>query len=158
MRFAPPIRVSTLAERAMELRAMNFPDSQVRLLQGRELQFSFSISPTVFSRLYGCVLLLTPARSPEMFVVKPDLHVLADGRPLPHVYRYEGPGTKLCLWLPRKNEWQPQMRLLETYVAWTGEWLNYFEEWLATDVWAGGGEHPPPSKKRRLRANRQVTS
>lgn len=158
MRFAPPIRVPTLAERAMELRALNFPDSQVRLFQGQELRFSFSISPTVFSRLYRCVLLLTPSHSPQMFVMTPDLRALADGQPLPHVYQHDGPGTKLCLWLPRKNEWLPQMRLLETYVAWTSEWLNYFEEWLATGVWAGGGEHPQPSKKHRLRANRQATS
>lgn len=158
MRTTPPIRVPTLAERAMELRALKFPDAQVQLRQGRELRFSFSISPTVFSRLYRCMLMVTPARSPQMFVVEPDLHALADGRPLPHVYHYDGPATRLCLWLPRKNEWLPQMRLLDTYVAWTGEWLNYFEEWLATGVWVGGGEHPPPSKKRRLRTNTQATS
>ena len=142
----------------MELRALNFPDAQVRLRQGRELRFSFSIAPTVFSRLYGCMLLLTPARSPQMFVVKPDLPALASGRPLPHVYGSDGPGTSLCLWLPRKNEWLPQMRLVETYLAWTAEWLNYFEEWLATGVWAGGGEHPPPRKKRRLQTNQRTPS
>lgn len=132
MRATPPVRLPTLAERAMELRALNFPGARVRLLHGRELRYSFSISPTAFSRLYHCVLLLTPARSPQMFVVNPDLRALADRRPLPHVYHYDGPGVRLCLWLPRKNEWLPQMRLLETYVAWTSEWLNYFEEWLVT--------------------------
>ena len=133
----------------MELRALNFPGARVRLLHGRELRYSFSISPTVFSRLYRCVLVLTPAQSPQMFVVNPDLRALAKGQPLPHIYHYDGPGVRLCLWLPRKNEWLPQMRLLETYVAWTSEWLNYFEEWLVTGEWAGGGEHPPPRKKRR---------
>jgi hypothetical protein len=143
----------------MELRALNFPGARVRLLRGRELRYSFSISPTVFSRLYHCVLLLTPARSPQMFVVGPDLRALAAGRPLPHIYHYDGPAVRLCLWLPRKNEWLPQMRLLETYVAWTSEWLNYFEEWLVTGEWAGGGEHPPPRKKpRRFRATRSVTT
>lgn len=141
----------------MELRALQFPDSQVRLVRGQELRFSFSIAPTAFSRLYRCMLLLTPTRSPRMFVLKPDLRTLADGAPLPHVYRSDRSGTNLCLWLPRKNEWLPQMRLLDTYVAWTAEWLNYFEEWLATGVWAGGGEHPPPQKKRRVRARSQVT-
>ena len=101
----------------------------------------------------------TPAQSPQMFVVNPDLRALAKGQPLPHIYHYDGPGVRLCLWLPRKNEWLPQMRLLETYVAWTSEWLNYFEEWLVTGEWAGGGEHPPPRKKRRLlRATRPVTT
>ena len=153
------MRLPTLAERAIELRALNFPGARVRLLHGRELRYSFSISPTVFSRLYRCVLVLTPARSPQMFVVNPDLRALAKGQPLPHIYHYDGPGVRLCLWLPRKNEWLPQMRLLETSVAWTSEWLNYFEEWLVTGEWAGGGEHPPPRKKRRLlRATRPVTT
>lgn len=80
--------------------------------------------------------------------MSPNLPVLAEGRPLPHVYRHDEAGTKLCLWLPRKNEWLPQMPLGETYIPWTSEWLNYFEEWLLTDEWAGGGEHPVPKKKR----------
>jgi hypothetical protein len=158
VRVTPPVRVPTLAERAMELRLLSFPEARVQLLQGRELRFTFSISPTVFSRQYHCMLLLTPARSPQMLVMKPDLRALAKGRPLPHIYQHDGSGTKLCLWLPRKNEWLPQMRLLQTYVAWTGEWLNYFEEWLATGEWAGGGEHPPTRKKRRLRTSMQTTS
>lgn len=83
-----------------------------------------------------------------MFVLSPNLLDLAAGRPLPHVYKHDGKGTRLCLWFPRQNEWVPQMRLGETYIPWTAEWLNYFEEWLLTDVWAGGGEHPSMKKKR----------
>ena len=138
----------TLAERAFELRALQFPDAEVRLVQGRELHFQFSIAPTAFSRHYYCLLLMTRADSPEMFVLSPNLLELAGGRSLPHVYRHDGAGTKLCLWLPGKREWSSQMRLLETYIAWTSEWLNYFEEWLLTDHWAGGGEHPTEKKKR----------
>jgi hypothetical protein len=40
------------------------------------------------------------------------------------------------------------MKLNETYLPWTSEWLDYFEEWLVTDVWAGGGAHPEPRRKR----------
>jgi hypothetical protein len=148
VRRTPPVRLPTLAERAFELRALNFPDAKVRLLQGRELRFDFSIAPTAFARLYHCTLRLTPARSPDMFVMRPNLLRLSAGRTLPHVYQHDGPGTKLCLWLPRKNEWLPQMHLLETYIAWTSEWLNYYEEWLLTNVWTGGGEHPTPKRKR----------
>src|SRR6218665_122348 len=150
MRNTPPVRLPTLAQRAMELRALDLPGAKVRSFQGRELRFEFSISPTAFSRQYHCMLCLTPSRVPEMFVMQPDLGALAEGRPLPHVYKHDGPGARLCLWLPRKNEWMPQMGLLETYVSWASEWLNYFEEWLLTDVWTGGGEHPTPKKKRRF--------
>lgn len=148
MTGGPNRRAPTLAERAYELRALRLPGAEVQLVQGRELRFWFSMSPTVLSREYRCLLLVPRTGFPSMFVLSPDLRVLADGRTLPHVYRHAGAGVELCLWLPRKREWSAQMQLLETYIAWTSEWLNYFEEWLATDLWAGGGEHPSEKKKR----------
>jgi hypothetical protein len=30
----------------------------------------------------------------------------------------------------------------QTVVPWASLWLFYFEEWLASDVWKGGGIHP----------------
>lgn len=27
-------------------------------------------------------------------------------------------------------------------VPWTSLWLYFFEDWLATDEWKGGGKHP----------------
>jgi len=42
----------------------------------------------------------------------------------------------------------PQMKLVDTYIAWTSEWLWHFEDWLTTGVWAGGGEHPQQRRKR----------
>ncbi|WP_258193290.1 hypothetical protein [Paraburkholderia sp. BL25I1N1] len=36
------------------------------------------------------------------------------------------------------------MKLADTHLAWTVEWLGYFEEWLVTGEWAGGGYHPTP--------------
>ena len=148
MRHLPPIRIATLAERAFELRALKLPGSEVRLVRGGELRFDFSLVPSAFARLYHCRLLMASRRVPAIFVVRPNLQELAKGRALPHVYKHDGPETKLCLWLPRKNEWTPQMRLLETYLSWTSEWLNYFEEWLLTEEWAGGGEHPVLRQKR----------
>ncbi len=34
------------------------------------------------------------------------------------------------------------MRLDQTIVPWTALWLFYFEEWLESNEWKGGGEHP----------------
>lgn len=80
--------------------------------------------------------------NPQMIVLEPDLKMLATGRRIPHTYLYGGKGTKLCLWLPKERQWNPEMRFCETYLPWTAEWLDYFEEWLETDSWAGGGMHP----------------
>ncbi|MEZ5659385.1 MAG: hypothetical protein R3E83_12920 [Burkholderiaceae bacterium] len=32
--------------------------------------------------------------------------------------------------------------IADTIVPWTYEWLFYFEEWLVSDEWKGGGRHP----------------
>jgi len=67
------------------------------------------------------------------------LHLLAEGRDLPHVYSSHPP--ELCLYLPGAFEWSRQDRLDLTIVPWTALWLFYFEEWLWSDDWKGGGMH-----------------
>jgi len=62
------------------------------------------------------------------------------GRRIPHLYQQKPP--RLCLYLPRTYEWQSWMRLDQTVVPWTALWLFYFEEWLVSDKWKGGGMHP----------------
>ena len=89
------------------------------------------------------------------FIESPDLKLLAGGRRLPHVYQQDPP--RLCLYRPRTYEWQPWMRIDSTIVPWAILWLFYFEEWLVSDDWKGGGEHPDApevetrSSKRRRR-------
>jgi hypothetical protein len=144
----------SLAQRAAELRALKWPDATVVLRGGRELQFRFSIAPSPVGRLYSCLFVMKPdSRAPRMRVLEPDLNALAGGRKLPHVYPHKGPGVSLCLWWPKRHEWQPPMKLMDSYLAWTSQWLWYFEDWLLTGEWSGGGEHPDvPRSKSRLRA------
>jgi hypothetical protein len=80
-----------------------------------------------------------PSAPVRTIVEAPDLEALAGGNDLPHVYRNP---TRLCLFLPGAGEWQPWMRVDQTIVPWSLLWLWYFEEWLATGDWKGGGIHP----------------
>jgi hypothetical protein len=144
----PSRPLPSLARRYTELQALAWPESSLRLVGGRELRFEFKVAPTPLSRIYRCQLTLTVARPPVLLVLDPNPTALSGARPVPHIYPHKGPGTKLCLWLPRAHEWSAHMKLSETYLPWAAEWLDYFEEWLATDVWAGGGEHPQPRFKR----------
>jgi hypothetical protein len=57
----------------------------------------------------------------------------------------------LCLFLPRAKEWDGMMRIDQTFVLWTEVWLYYFEEWLASNDWKGGGEHVPAPRNRKKR-------
>ena len=60
---------------------------------------------------------------------------------LPHVY--DGKKQKLCLYHPKKKEWNSTMLLSRTAIPWAVEWLYFYEIWLCTGEWLGGGEHPP---------------
>lgn len=144
----PPLRTPNLAQRHAELKALGWPESSLEFRRGRALRFSFKVAPSTMSRVYRCMLKLYPAKFPELFVLDPDPKILAAGRVLPHTYPHGGVGTKLCLWLPKAHEWAAQMRLDESYLPWAAEWLDYFEEWLITDEWSGGGEHPDTKPKR----------
>ena len=128
-------RVPTLAEQAVVLRE-RFPDSTIELTPKR-LRWTGRIQPTVLSRTY--VVRITYARDlvPQVRVLDPPLR----GRPgerLPHVYR----GPLLCLHLP--GEWTDEMHLATTTIPWASAWLAFYEIWLATGNWLGGGTHELP--------------
>lgn len=145
----PASPIPTLAQRAAELRLLHLDGAQLKFYSGASLRYRFRLAPSDFGRIYCCELRATPGdRPPEMFVICPDLATLTNGAELPHIYPSDGVGTKLCLWWPKQREWLPQMKLVDTYIAWTAEWLWHFEDWLATGVWAGGGEHPRARRKR----------
>ena len=143
-------RPPDLAVRLLDLSHLNIPGATHELKSGRGLIYRMELSPTEASRLYHCELHVPPGLVfPQMIVREPDLHVLAAGRTLPHVYPYKGEGVHVCLWKPRFREWNWSMKLSETYVPWTVEWLWYFEDWLHTDIWVGGGDHPAGRRRRK---------
>jgi hypothetical protein len=87
---------------------------------------------------------MTKGEPPYTFIDDPDLDLLAGGRDLPHVYHNP---TRLCLYLPGASEWRRWMRVDETIVPWTVLWLHYFEDWLGSGEWKGGGMHPPEASE-----------
>lgn len=83
---------------------------------------------------------------PRVRVLKPELELHPDYEqgPLPHVYW----GTKsrnvpyLCLFDPSAGEWGIDDLLADTTVFWAAEWLYFYEGWLVTKKWRGGGHNP----------------
>ncbi|WP_417414313.1 hypothetical protein [Hoeflea sp.] len=102
----------------------------------------FKASPTPLSREYEIEIDYKQNEVPNIRVLQPDLNELAKGRDIPHVYRKP---LRLCLYLPRKQQWHAGLRIDRTIIPWAILWLYYFEEWLATDDWKGEGEHPDPA-------------
>ena len=138
MRFDRP-RSLTAAQQYFTLRINPACQGQGRL-RGNTLTWRFPVTPMPLSRQYDARIEYRQAKSPEVYIEAPNLVVLANGRKLPHVY--DQSPTRLCLYLPGTGEWGAWMRLDQTAVPWTALWLLYFEGWLLTGEWLGGGLHP----------------
>jgi hypothetical protein len=124
-------------------------DSRGVLLDCRKrLQFDFTVQPTVLSRLYRCRLTLSrDGFDPKAYILNPDLQELASGKLPPHIYDHVEGRTQLCLYNPGSGEWTPQSWLAETMLPWTISWLRFYEIWLETGKWEGGGDHPSSEKR-----------
>lgn len=93
------------------------------------------IQPTWISYKYKIRINLKLGYHPEVYVIEPKLVCKEGMRKIPHTY----PGNKLCLYFPKANEWSGRMRIIDTILPWTAEWLVFYEVWQATDEWLGGG-------------------
>jgi len=134
-------RPLTAAQQFVNLRGNPICAGTGELRAGR-LVWRYSASPTPMSRVYQMRIDYRHGDVPQVFVDDPDLAGLAEaeGRRLPHVYQQRP--ARLCLYLPRAGEWSGWMRIDQTVVPWAALWLFYFEEWLDSDEWNGGGAHP----------------
>lgn len=48
----------------------------------------------------------------------------------------------LCLYDPVADEYAPDMPIADFIIPWAIEWLFFYEEWVRTGEWKGGGRHP----------------
>lgn len=88
---------------------------------------------------------------PEVRVLSPVLERLPGNieGSLPHIYGPTDDPT-LCLYDPVTDEWNSTMLIAEKIIPWTIDWLTFYEFWLMTGVWSGGGRHPTlPSQEIR---------
>lgn len=81
--------------------------------------------------------------NPCITVMSPMLEPGADGR-VPHTYRNERDPSHpfLCVYDPDEDQWTPEMPIADSIMPWTARWLLFYEGWLATGEWLGGGRHP----------------
>jgi hypothetical protein len=99
-----------------------------------------TLRPTALSDAYTIELRYDFPKRPRIQVLKPALQLAPGHTRLPHVYEE----NDLCLHVP--GEWRPDLRIDQFIVPWISFWLYFYEIWLATGEWLGGG-HEPPLKK-----------
>ena len=100
----------------------------------------FAARPTPLSRSYTIRITMRRNQPPRVYVTTPRLSELAGDRQIPHLYSREN--QQLCLYLPQTGEWSSGKSVGLAIVPWVFLWLYFFEEWLFSDEWKGGGVHP----------------
>lgn len=60
----------------------------------------------------------------------------------PHVFHRDVNSNTVTLCLCYGDEFNSSMLISDTYIPWAIEWLYYYEIWLVTEEWCGGGIHP----------------
>lgn len=108
-------------------------------LKMERLIWEYRDRPTPLSREYLIRIEYSLRDIPRVFVKEPNITELSGSREIPHVYKNP---LRLCLYLPGSGEWNGSMRIDQTFVPWALVWLYYFEEWLGSNEWKGGGVHP----------------
>lgn len=127
----------TLAQQAAGLRSL-YPDAAC-YIDRNHLLWKGTLVPTPLSAAYEIKLTYAIGTSPKTYVISPRLFV-PEGKSLPHMYDHIE--QRICTYYPLgKPDWKPSMHIARTLVPWASEWLFFYELWLATGEWLGGGIH-----------------
>ncbi len=98
--------------------------------------WSGRLQPTALSQEYELRIQYCLGYIPEIRVIKPELTLHRDHKKLPHFYHDKG---LLCV--HTSDEWRPDLIIARTIMQWISGWLYFYEIWLATGFWLGGGTH-----------------
>lgn len=97
------------------------------------------LQPTSESMIYTVKFVCAVnSRKVVIFVINPAIKRRMKGKLVPHMYS----DGSLCLYYPKHKEWSIEDDWGTTLVPWTTLWLFYYEIWLETGEWLGGGKHP----------------
>lgn len=140
----PPLN---LAKQLLELKKY-FPESHAHITNS-VLTWSDILTPTPLSASYKIRMVYTWNKTPNVYVTSPKLALAKGKKLLPHVY--STPKQHLCLYNKKSREWGKHMPLVKTIIPWASDWLQFYELWLVTGVWQGGGiEHETSTEKSNI--------
>lgn len=130
---------SELVQHCQEIKRF-FPAAHIQFFPGK-IKLFLKLRPTEASIEYVIQLVAKQnKKTVDIFVVNPRIGLLKNNKKVPHMY---SDGT-LCLYYPKNNEWCYKDSWAETLIPWTSLWLFYYEMWLETGEWLGGGIHFNP--------------
>jgi len=118
-----------------------YPDGKCGIEKHQKLVWGGKVRPTPLSQEYQVIMTWEQGWSPRVWVVGDNLQKLDDPE-FPHKFHVDEENRMVRLCLYRYQEFSSSKYISRTIIPWTVEWLYFYEIWLATGVWCGGGEHP----------------
>lgn len=91
------------------------------------------LRPTPVNQRYRVRLEYDGYGMPSVYVESPALRGRADADQIPHTYGPDQP----CLFF--KGDWTHGTPLTRSIIPWLMLWLFFYESWLVTGLWQGGG-------------------
>lgn len=118
-----------------------FPESKCSIQRNR-LAWEGTLQPTGLSARYKAEISCTVNGKPDVWVSGDNI---VDHDNIPHKYDIDKGRVNVCLYLPAEHN--SSWLFTDTIIPWIIEWLYFYEVWLATGAWLGGGEHPRVKNK-----------
>lgn len=134
------LRKKTLAEQMFSLKR-GFPDSICRIEKHKTLVWQGCLCPSPLSNTYPVTLNYSLGSRPKICVSSSNIKKISDPD-FPHVFHKDEKTNTVEICLAYGDDFNGGMLLSDTYIPWAIEWLYYYEIWLATGTWNGGGLHP----------------
>lgn len=114
----------------------DYPNGVFKNISFNKWEWIYQLQPTEGSPFYSFKLVYDDIR-PRIYIL--DLLEKVDGNlELPHVWNDKK--QEICLYYPIYKEWT-HYKKISIFVPWVSEWLYYYELWLVTGTWYGGGIH-----------------
>ena len=111
------------------------------------LRWNGKAKPNPLSKEYSIHIVFKLLMRPSVKIKDPD-NIFPGCKHPPHVFHVdeEKGEAEICLYLGA-YEFNSKMYLASTIVPWAIEWLYFYEIWLATGSWEGGGHTSPTDVK-----------
>ncbi|UXX80886.1 hypothetical protein N7E81_07205 [Reichenbachiella carrageenanivorans] len=74
----------------------------------------------------------------KILILNPKIKMEVNGKKAEHLYK----DGSLCLFFPKAKEFNSKKLIVDYIIPWVSLWLFFYEIWLVTGEWKGGGIHP----------------
>lgn len=121
---------------------LTYPDCFCEVYHNR-LIWKGAIKPTELSRTYKIKVICHGFKGRPRVVLYGNEIPKISCNSFPHHFKIDRKSNEveLCLHMPYEFDYRYNW-IADTIIPWAQEWLYFFEIWLATGEWCGGGHTP----------------